>query len=121
MDDVLVCNYCGKVYSKKEYDLKALTNHSRMCEKHPLHEAELIIRKLRSALAAVVGSDIDDELKAMMVAACVMPVPEIDRTIAVNAMQALLDTTEYRTHTSLHTEKTEYSLTGRMCSGTGNS
>ena len=49
----LTCVYCGMAYPEgtPPYGSQVLTDHIKVCEKHPLRAAEATIAKLRAALA----------------------------------------------------------------------
>jgi hypothetical protein len=49
------------------------------------------IEKLRSALVGLVGSSDPKELKEMELAIRLMPAPEKDKAVTINAIDALLD------------------------------
>ena len=53
MKNVLTCVYCGMEYPAgtpaSGSDVEALTKHIKVCERHPLREAEEKIIKLRTA------------------------------------------------------------------------
>jgi len=53
---VLTCVYCGKEYPQgtPSWGDKILTEHIRVCEKHPMRKLEEEKQKLRSALLRVV-------------------------------------------------------------------
>jgi len=48
----LTCVYCGMAYPEgtPPFGSKILTDHIRVCEKHPLREAELTILKLKKVI-----------------------------------------------------------------------
>ena len=62
---ILTCVYCGQQYPQDTpaWGDKILTDHIKVCEKHPLRKAEAKINTLRQALANLIGSDDPDELK----------------------------------------------------------
>ena len=64
---VVTCVYCGHEYPDGTPTAKAalLTEHIKVCEKHPMRKAEATIKLLRDALAGLVGSDIPAELAEM--------------------------------------------------------
>jgi len=64
---------------------KILTDHIKVCEKHPM-------RKLRQALAGLVGASTKEELEAMEVTLRLVPGIEQDKIVAINAIHALLET-----------------------------
>jgi hypothetical protein len=97
MSEILTCVYCGKAYPEgtPTHGSKVLTDHIKVCEKHPLRKAEEVIRKLRGALIGMVETSDLKELKAMELALRSMPGIEKDKIGAINAIHALLDTAEY--------------------------
>lgn len=54
--------------------------------------AENTIQMLRSALVGLVGADTVEELNAMKSAMRVVPAPEADKVVTINAIHALLAT-----------------------------
>ena len=68
-----------------------LTDHIKVCEKHPMREAEAKIAKLRSALAALIGASTKEELEAMEVALRLMPAPAKDKAAMIDAINVLID------------------------------
>ena len=87
MSNTLTCVYCGKSYPEgtPPHSAKVLTDHIKVCEKHPM-------RKLREALAAMVGASTKEELEAMELMLRTMPGIEQDKIVAINAIHALLET-----------------------------
>lgn len=96
MKNVLTCVYCGMEYPAgtpaSGSDVEALTKHIKVCEKHPLREAEEKIIKLRTALIGLVGVKSPDELRMMEATMRALPVPESDKVVSLNAIHALLET-----------------------------
>jgi hypothetical protein len=64
---------------------KILTDHIKICEKHPM-------RKLRKALADLVGASTKEELEAMKFALRSTPGIEQDKIAAINAIHVLIET-----------------------------
>lgn len=64
---VVTCVYCGSEYPAGTPTAGSgiLTEHIRVCVKHPLRKAEFEIAMLRSALVRIIGSDDADELRKM--------------------------------------------------------
>lgn len=95
-DRVLTCVYCGHEYPAgtpaSGHEVQALTDHIKICEKHPMRDAEQKIVKLRSALIGIVGAENIEELKQMEVTLRLLPAPEADKTASLNAIHALLET-----------------------------
>jgi hypothetical protein len=92
--NVLTCVYCGMAYPEgtPPHGAQILTDHIKVCEKHPMRKAEQDIVKLRAALSGLIGSDNPDELTLMETAIRSAPAPDVDKVAAINAIQALLDT-----------------------------
>ncbi len=96
---VLTCVYCGQEYPQNtpSWNDKVLTDHIKICQKHPMRKAELQISKLRTALAEIIGSsDKNDknELEQMEVALLTLQRPMKDKTPIINAIHVLLETME---------------------------
>lgn len=89
---VVTCVYCGHEYPDgtptAKHDL--LTAHIKVCEKHPMREAEARIERLRKALAGLIGAETKEELEAMEAAMRMMPGIEADKIAGINAIHALL-------------------------------
>ncbi len=91
---VLTCVYCGQEYPQgtPAAGHEILTEHIKVCEKHPMRKLQQDHDSLRRALAGLVGADTLEELNAMEAAICMMPVPEEDRMVSLNAIHALRST-----------------------------
>jgi hypothetical protein len=91
---ILTCVYCGQEYPQNTpaWGDKVLTDHIKICPKHPMRKAEKNIELLRNALIGLVGADTKEELEQMESFTRIAPVPEKDKTSAINAIHALLDT-----------------------------
>ena len=89
---VVTCVYCGHEYPDgtptAKHDL--LTAHIKVCENHPMREAEARIERLRKALAGLIGAETKEELEAMEAAMRMMPGIEADKIAGINAIHALL-------------------------------
>jgi hypothetical protein len=96
MGNILTCVYCGMAYPEgtPPSGAQVLTNHIKVCEKHPLRKAEADIIKLRRALIGLIGAETPDELSQMEAAMRLMPAPEADKAVSLNAIHALLETVE---------------------------
>ena len=74
---VVTCVYCGHEYPDgtptAKHDL--LTAHIKVCEKHPMREAEARIERLRGALSELIGAETKEDLEAMEAAMRMMPPP----------------------------------------------
>lgn len=95
---VLTCVYCGQEYPQDTpaWGDKILTDHIKVCEKHPLRKAEGKIMILRKALIGLVGVETKEELETMeaTIRHPNFPIPDVDRMSTINAIQALLQTEE---------------------------
>ena len=91
---ILTCVYCGQEYPQgsPSWGDKVLTDHIKVCPKHPMRKAEETIAKLRSALAGLVGVDGRDELDKMEAALRLVPAPDIDKVASINAVNVLRET-----------------------------
>ena len=91
---ILTCVYCGHEYPQDTpaAGSQVLTEHIRVCEKHPMRKAEADIALLRSALAGLIGADTKDELMQMEATMRLLPAPEADKVVSINAIRALLAT-----------------------------
>ena len=91
---VLTCVYCGHEYPQETpaWGNQVLTDHIKVCEKHPMRKLEADNAKLRKALAELVGAESKEELTAMEGAIRLMPGVERDKISALNAIHALQDT-----------------------------
>lgn len=92
--NTLTCVYCGHEYPEgtPPHGAKILTDHIKVCEKHPMRKLEIDNAKLRKALVGLVGADTKVELEGMEAAIHVLPVSDEDRMTALNALHALRDT-----------------------------
>ncbi len=92
--NTLTCVYCGHEYPEgtPSYGVKILTDHIKICDKHPMRKIEQDNLRLRKALVGLVGADTKAELEGMEVAIRVMPVSDEDRMNTINAIHALRDT-----------------------------
>lgn len=91
---ILTCVYCGHEYPQDTpaAGSEVLTEHIKICERHPMRKAQADIALLRSALAGLIGADTEDELRKMEAAMRLLPAPEEDKEISINAIRALLET-----------------------------
>ena len=93
--NTLTCVYCGHEYQAgtpaSGADVKVLTDHIKVCEKHPMREAEATIRKLKSALSGLVGASKKDELEAMEMFIRTAPAPDADKAAIINAIHVLIE------------------------------
>jgi hypothetical protein len=91
---VLTCVYCGHEYPQGTPSSGAgvLTEHIKICEKHPMKELVEQNRILRSALVGLVGVDGKEELERMEFTIRTMPFPDADKATTINAVHALMAT-----------------------------
>ena len=94
MNNTLTCVYCGAAYPEgtPPHGAQILTDHIKICEKHPMRKAEADIAKLRKALVGLVGVDTKDELEKMDGMMRLLPMAETDRINTLNAIHALAET-----------------------------
>lgn len=94
MVTILTCVYCGKEYpgGTPSSDADILTEHIRVCEKHPLRKAEETIKKLRSALEGLIGASEKEELEIIKFATeNIQGLSLHDKEMVVNAINVLLE------------------------------
>jgi len=93
-DRILTCVYCGQAYPQDTptWGNQVLTDHIKICPKHPMRKSEETIAKLRSALAGLVGVDGKDELDKMEAALRLVNVPDVDKVTSINAVNVLRET-----------------------------
>lgn len=95
MDErILTCVYCGHEYPQDTpaYGSQVLTEHIKVCALHPMRKAETDVAMLRSALVGLIGADTEAELQQMETAMRMLPAPEADKAVSINAIHALLAT-----------------------------
>lgn len=95
MPTTLPCVYCGMVFSEGTLpfnETQILTDHFKVCEKHPMRQAEAKITKLRDALIGLVGAATKEELTAMELFLRSGSAPSADIIAAINAIHVLLET-----------------------------
>ena len=87
MTTTLTCVYCGMAYpdSTPPHGAKILTDHIKLCEKHPMF-------RLRKALADLIGASTKEELEQMELMLRSTPGIERDKIVILNAVHALLET-----------------------------
>lgn len=92
--NILTCVYCGTAYpdGTPPHGSQILTEHIRVCDKHPMRKLESDNAKLRKALIGLVGATDLKELETMEAAIRVLPLPDEDRMNSINAIHALRDT-----------------------------
>ena len=91
---VLTCVYCGHEYPQDTpaHGSQELTEHIKICERHPMRKAKADVAVLRSALVGLIGADTEQELREMEAMMRLLPAPEADKIVSVNAIEALLAT-----------------------------
>uniref|UniRef100_A0A6H2A106 Uncharacterized protein n=1 Tax=viral metagenome TaxID=1070528 RepID=A0A6H2A106_9ZZZZ len=94
MTDILTCVYCGIAYPEgtPPWGSQILTDHIKVCEKHPLREAEEKIKKLRKVLSDLIGASTREELEKMELVLRSVPGVKQDKIIAINAIHILIET-----------------------------
>lgn len=90
---ILTCVYCGMEYPQDtpSWGNDILTEHIKVCEKHPMKKLKEENIKLRKALVGLVGVDTKEELVKMELAIRLLPVPDIDRMNTINAITTLME------------------------------
>ena len=93
MPNTLTCVYCGMAYPEgtPPHGAQTLTDHIKICEKHPMREAERKISKLQKALSELIGASTKEELLAMEATCRSMPGIEQDKIAVVNAIHVLIE------------------------------
>jgi len=71
---------------------KVLTDHIKVCEKHPMRKAEKDISILRAALEGLIGASEKGELEQVELGIRMIPAPDADKAVSINAIHALLNT-----------------------------
>ena len=91
---ILTCVYCGHEYPQgtPAAGSDVLTEHIKVCERHPMRKAEADIALLRAALVGLVGADSEQELRQLESTMRLLPAPEADKAVSINAIHALLAT-----------------------------
>lgn len=91
---IITCVFCGQEYpiGTPTHGSKILTEHIKVCERHPLRKAESDVALLRSALVGLIGADSEQELRQMEATMRLLPAPDADKAVSINAIHALLDT-----------------------------
>jgi hypothetical protein len=91
---ILTCVYCGHEYPQNTpaAGSEVLTEHIKVCERHPMRKAESDVAMLRAALVGLVGADSEQELRQMEATMRLLPAPDADKAVSINAIHALLAT-----------------------------
>ena len=95
-DGVVTCVYCGHEYPQNTptSGAEVLTEHIKVCEKHPMRRAEVKAAKLKLALIGIVGEDDPAKLREMEVAMLALPVPQADKAGSIAAIRVLIEDAE---------------------------
>ncbi len=106
---ILTCVYCGHEYPQDTpaHGSQVLTDHIKICERHPMRKAESDIALLRSALVGMIGADTEAELLQMEAAMRMLPAPDTDKAVSINAIHALLATMTFNAVLSGKPQHTE--------------
>ena len=93
MPNILTCVYCGEAYPEgtPPHGAQILTDHIKICGKHPMRKAENTISKLRIPLEGLIGASTKEGLKSIEIGLRSLPVPEVDRAVSINAIHVLLE------------------------------
>lgn len=96
MSNTLTCVYCGMAYpaGTPPHGAQILTDHIKVCEKHPMRKAEATISKLRAALVGLIGVSTREELKSMELILRTAPEPDTDKAAMINAIHLLIETAQ---------------------------
>ena len=91
---IITCVFCGQEYpiGTPTHGSEILTEHIKVCERHPLRKAESDVAMLRAALAGLIGADSEQELRQMETTMRLLPAPDADKAVSINAIHALLAT-----------------------------
>jgi len=91
--NTLTCVYCGMAYPEgtPPHGSQILTDHIKICEKHPMRKAEETIVKLRTALVGLVGASGKDELEKMEILIRTAPIADADKVGMLNAIHVLIE------------------------------
>ena len=91
---IITCVFCGQEYpiGTPTHGSEILTEHIKICERHPLRKAESDVAVLRAALVGLIGADSEQELRQMEATMRALPAPEADKAVSINAIHALLAT-----------------------------
>ena len=90
------CSYCGMAYPEgtPPHGAQILTDHIKVCEKHPMRKAEETISILRDALEGLIGVSSKTDLESMELVLRTSDTPSADKSVSINAIHALLKTLE---------------------------
>lgn len=93
---VVTCVYCGHKYPQNTptSGAEVLTEHIKVCEKHPMRRAEVKAAKLKLALIGIIGEEDPTKLREMEVAMRALPVPMADKAASIDAIRTLIEDAE---------------------------
>ncbi|KKN52405.1 hypothetical protein LCGC14_0612590 [marine sediment metagenome] len=96
MSSTLTCAYCGMAYPEgtPPHGAKILTDHIKVCGKHPMRKAEATISKLRTALVGLVGASTEEKLTMMEIHSRSSLAPDADKVAVINAIHVLIETAD---------------------------
>lgn len=91
--NTLTCVYCGMAYPEgtPPHGAQILTDHIRVCEKHPMRKLEADFTKVRNALIDLVGSSDPNELDGIETMIRSMP-SGCNTEVTLNAIEAIRST-----------------------------
>ncbi len=91
---ILTCVYCGEAYPQDTptWGDEVLTEHIKVCPKHPLREAERKIEILKKALIGLVGVETREELEQMEIEVRSLPAHDSVKVPSIIAIHTLLET-----------------------------
>ena len=95
-ENVITCVYCGMQYPSgtPSYgeSCNVLTDHIKICEKHPMRKAEEKVEKLKKALGNLIGFHTIGELSEMESLLIQISDPEAQESLAaVRALKEVLE------------------------------
>lgn len=92
MNNTLTCVYCGHAYPEgtPPHSSQILTDHIRVCEKHPLRAAETRLARLRDALAGLIGESDPEALAFMRDTIMALPMPAKEHQVMADAIDVLI-------------------------------
>lgn len=90
---IVTCVYCGMAYpdGTPRHGSEVLTEHIKICPKHPLRKSEEKIEKLKKALYGLIGISTVEELKIFELAIRKESAPEADKKVCLDAIHILLE------------------------------
>lgn len=90
---VITCVYCGQEYptGTPTHGAKILTDHIKVCEKHPMRKLEADLAAVRKAMFNFIGAESVEELKGIANVIRQQPDGE-NKTLALDAIQTLIAT-----------------------------